>query len=529
MKIFAILVVFLTNISILICQNEIHVAGVPEMVTVFQIGANLKINLKVNLKKGTNLVYIDSLPSNIDPNSIRLSTGSSATVMSTDFRQESIKPEDQPEPNNILVIRDSIDNINYQLMDLNNKTDVLKGEENLITAFKLHPETEKGASVQDLTNLSNYYNKRVNEIKKEILTISVKQKELNKILTSLNKVIIEFEKTKITTQNFQIVATISSESAGIKDMELNCYTPSAGWIPNYEIKVKDVTSPVSLTYKALVSQYTGKDWNEVKLILSTRNPNMSNTMPYLTPWYLRIIESSARGDLDSPLMPTGTANSVRSSKYIETSMVVDGMEIGTVDNKYMTVEFAPANRYSIKSDNRKQDILLNEVDVPAVYEYYCVPKLDPDAFLIAKVADWGKLNLLPGEAYIYFENTYLGKTTINPQTTNDSLSLSLGRDKSIVIKREVVANMTETKFLSSNVIKQYGYLITVKNNRKSDINITIEDQFPVTTHEKIEVELLESSGAKIDNEKGFLKWYVNIPAGKSIERKFGYKIETPNN
>jgi uncharacterized protein (TIGR02231 family) len=230
--------------------------------------------------------------------------------------------------------------------------------------------------------------------------------------------------------------------------------------------------------------------------------------------------------MDSPLTPT-YSNSVRSSRTKESSMVVDGMEVGTVDNKYMTVEFSPANKYTIKSDNRKQSITLNDVDVPAVYEYFTVPKLDPDAFLIAKVPDWGKLNLLKGEAYIYFENTYIGKTMINPESTLDSLSISLGRDKSIVVKREIVQNMTETKFFSSNVVKQYGYMITVKNNRKSEINITIEDQFPISTHEKIEVELLETSGAKVDNVKDFLKWFVKIPAGKSIERKFAYKIDSP--
>lgn len=518
------LLVFLVFISPVRSQNEIHVKGTPDKVIVFQSGANLSMNLKVNVKKGTNIIFIDSMPASIDQNSIRLYAGSSTAVMSTDFQLETIKTENQIEPQNIISVRDSIKKLNYLSRDLSNQINVLQGEEGIIAGYKLHPETEKGSSITELTTLANYYNKRINEIRKEILNHQEKQNEYSILIAKLNKQISDYELTKQPVQNYQIIANLSSEIEGSINLELNVFTPTAGWVPNYEIKVKDVESPVKLSYKALVWQGTGRDWKEVKLILSTRNPNMSNIMPVLTPWYLRLLQSSY--DMDSPLTPT-YSNSVRSSRTKESSMVVDGMEVGTVDNKYMTVEFSPANKYTIKSDNRKQSITLNDVDVPAVYEYFTVPKLDPDAFLIAKVPDWGKLNLLKGEAYIYFENTYIGKTLINPESTLDSLSISLGRDKSIVVKREIVQNMTETKFFSSNVVKQYGYMITVKNNRKSEINITIEDKFPISTHEKIEVELLETSGAKVDKEKDFLKWFVKIPAGKSIERKFAYKIDSP--
>lgn len=518
------LLIFISLFSSVRSQNDTHVKGIPEKVTVFQSGANLSMSIKVNVKKGTNTIYIDSMPASIDPNSIRLYAGSSAAVMSTDFTLEKITSENQTEPNNIISVRDSIKKLNYLSRDLSNQISVLQGEEGIIASYKLHPETEKGSSIQELTTLANYYNKRINEIRKEILNHQEKQNEYSILIAKLNKQISDYELTKQPVQNYQIVATLSSEIEGSINLELNVFTPSAGWQPNYEIKVNDVESPVKLSYKALVWQETSKDWTNVKLFLSTRNPNISNNIPVLTPWYLKIIYSSP--DLDSPMMPT-SSNSVRSSRSKELSMVVDGMESGTIDNKYMTVEYSPTNKYTIKSDKRKQSITLNDVNVPAVYEYYCAPKLDPDAFLIAKVPDWGKLNLLPGEAYIYFENTYIGKTKINPESTLDSLSISLGRDKSIVLKREIIQNMTETKFFSSNVVKQNGFMITVKNNRKSDINITIEDQFPVTTHEKIEVELLETSGAKIDKEKGFLKWLVKIPAGKSIERKFGYKIDKP--
>lgn len=525
MKILAILIVFMAQFASAISQHEFHVVGTPDKITVFQSGANLSMSLKVNVKKGTNIIYIDSLPSVIDENSIRLSSGASTSVMSTDFQMENIPIEEQVEPKNIIALRDSVKTLNYLIRDINNQISVWQGEDLIISSFKLHPETEKGATIQELTALAAYYNKRVTEIRKEILNFQEKNNAYGKDLARLNKKIAEYEATKITLQNYQIIAVLSSEIDGNINLELNTFTPSAGWVPNYELKFKDISSPLLLSYKANVWQGTGRDWKNVSLVLSTRNPNLSNEMPVLYPWYLRLNRQKIDYELSSPLSMDKTAN-VRTYDT-DMKMKVEGIELGFVESKYMTVEFNPSNKYSIKSDNRKQSITLNEVDVPATYEYYCVPKLDTDAFLVAKVSDWGKLNLLPGESYIYFENTYIGKTMINPQSTDDSLSISLGRDKSIVLKREIVEDMTETKFFSKNVVKSYGYVITAKNNRKSEIKMTIEDQFPVSTHEKIEVDLIETSGAEVNKEKGFLTWKVNIPAGKTIEKKFGYKIDSP--
>lgn len=92
--------------------------------------------------------------------------------------------------------------------------------------------------------------------------------------------------------------------------------------------------------------------------------------------------------------------------------------------------------YTIASNNKPHSVSLKELNIPASYKYYAVPKLDPDAFLLAEVTGYEKLNLIPGEANIVFENTYVGKTFLNPYNTQDTLNLSMGRDKRITIKRE---------------------------------------------------------------------------------------------
>ena len=63
----------------------------------------------------------------------------------------------------------------------------------------------------------------------------------------------------------------------------------SGWFPTYDIRVKDISSPINLQYKANVFQSSGEDWKDVKLFLSTGNPNENGTKPVISPWYLKYV------------------------------------------------------------------------------------------------------------------------------------------------------------------------------------------------------------------------------------------------
>src|SRR5690606_17747459 len=100
------------------------------------------------------------------------------------------------------------------------------------------------------------------------------------------------------------------------------------------------------------------------------------------------------------------------------------------------VEFEINMPYTVASDNKSYTLDLERYELPAYYEYYSVPKVNRDAFLMAYVVDWEKYNLLDGEASIYFEDAYVGKSLIDARYIADTLSISLGRDKNVAVKRE---------------------------------------------------------------------------------------------
>lgn len=198
-----------------------------------------------------------------------------------------------------------------------------------------------------------------------------------------------------------------------------------------------------------------------------------------------------------------------------------------VNENALNISFVISIPYDIPSNGKEQLVALQQLTVPAQYKYYAAPKLDRDAYLLAEIVDWEKLNLLPGEAVIMFEGTYVGKTFIDPQSNRDTLNLTLGQDKRIVISREKLKDFSSVKFLGSSRKQVLTYELTVRNNKKEAAALILKDQYPLSTNKDIEIELLENSNAIVNTEIGVLTWKVTLQPGESRKFRISYSVKYP--
>lgn len=183
--------------------------------------------------------------------------------------------------------------------------------------------------------------------------------------------------------------------------------------------------------------------------------------------------------------------------------------------------------YDIASNDKPHTVSLQEYKVPATYQYYAAPKKSTEAFLTARIIGYEELNLLPGMANVIFENMYIGKTALNPAITADTLSLSMGADRRIVISREKVVEQSGVKLIGGNRKQMYTYEIKVRNSKKESINFTLEDQYPIATDNDMEVELLESSAANVNKENGMLSWSLKLAPGETKTLRLSYSVKYP--
>lgn len=192
-----------------------------------------------------------------------------------------------------------------------------------------------------------------------------------------------------------------------------------------------------------------------------------------------------------------------------------------------TVDFEIKTPYTIKSDNKNYTVDMEFYDLPAFYQYYCAPKIDKDAFLIANIVDWEKYNLLEGEANVFFEETYVGKTLLDVRYASDTLEISLGRDKKVSVNREKIKDFTAKQFIGNKKEETRAWKTTVKNNKNQAINMIILDQVPVSTIEEIEVNVHKISNAKQNAETGEIKWKFELKPNDKKELELKYSVKYP--
>ena len=195
--------------------------------------------------------------------------------------------------------------------------------------------------------------------------------------------------------------------------------------------------------------------------------------------------------------------------------------------KQTTVDFEIKTPYTVLSDNKSYAVDMVAYELPASYQYYCVPKVQKDAFLIANIVDWEKYSLLEGEANIFFEDSYVGKTLLNLSAANDTLSISLGKDKSVSVNREKVKDFTTKQFIGNKKEETRSWLTTVKNNKNQPISMIILDQAPVSTLEEIEVQMQDLSAGKHDRETGEVKWEFKLEPNAKKEFALKYSVKYP--
>lgn len=199
----------------------------------------------------------------------------------------------------------------------------------------------------------------------------------------------------------------------------------------------------------------------------------------------------------------------------------------SITENQLNISFDIDIPYDVLSNGKAHSVALKEINIPATFKYFAAPKVEKEAFLIAEIVDYSKYNLLKGEANIIFEGMFVGKTQINPSQTSDTLSLSMGRDKKIVIKREKIADKSGTKFLSSKKEQTFTFDISVRNNKKESAQLVLKDQYPLSQDKEIEIELLQSDAAKVNKETGILTWDLDLKPNETKKIRISYRLKYP--
>jgi uncharacterized protein (TIGR02231 family) len=529
--IIAILSVFVLNSSGYTAEPQ-EVASRIKEVTVFLRGAQVSRQASITLQKGMTTLTFRELPVNIDPQSIQARGEGNFVILSLLHQVNYLAG--QHKTTEVKQLQDSLKLYEEKLALVTGMQSVMKNEEEMLNANRSIGSTEKGVVITELKQATEFYRAKLTEITKEELKLNREATRVREKIEQLrNQLNILNANLNRPTSEVLVNVTCNENVAGSLLITYAVY--DAGWVPDYDIRAKDVQSPVQLMYNARVTQNTGEDWNKVAIKLSTANPQQRGEKPDLQPWYI---------DFEQTVSPLLGYNTVRSNNLktadapmesfvLKEEAPAAAMDASTaasytdISENQTNLEFNIKIPYDIPSDNKQYTINIQDYKLPATYEYYCAPKLDREAFLLARITGWENYNLLSGEINLFFEGTYVGKSHLNVRNTNDTLDLSLGRDKGIVVTRVKIKDFTEEKTIGSNKRETRAWEITIRNNKKHALDLRIEDQLPVSMNKDIQVEPLDYSGGKYNKETGKIAWKIKMEPSAEKKLRVSYAIKYP--
>ncbi|MGD1846376.1 MAG: DUF4139 domain-containing protein [Salibacteraceae bacterium] len=577
------LILLLILPSLAKAEKEKKLSSKISNVTVFLNGAQVYRKGYFSASAGITHLVFENLTANLDPKSLQASGTGQFLILDVKHNI------DYPEPGTttkgkvsqsilqrMTRLNDSLVEIDFDLADLRDQRGVLEQERKLLLN---HPAIQGQEQLPDSVRFEKpierldaslqFFRQRYLDINKELSVIKRKEYRINRLKNKVNARLAELNNYKYQVENpsrqaadpiHQVIVTISAKAPVSGSVKINYVVNHAGWMPSYDLRAEAYGKPVALTYKARVYQNTGVDWKGVKLRLSTNNPNQNHRKPDLSTWYVnynrpdvafkeqRMLEKQTLNLRDEI---TDEDDKVASSNEISLDYQYDAYGSGTsttltdagallqkpapppqaqyavsqVMQTMTNAEFDIPMPYTIDSDNEQHLVVVQHTTLPTEYLHYVVPKLDQDAFLVARVTDWEELNLLPAKANIYYQSTYVGETSLNPQNLDDTLLLDLGRDRSIRVSREKRSDETEEHNLKGVKERIIAYEITVKSNKSTPVKVMIEDQVPVSRTDEIEVDVKETDGARLTESSGKLVWEFQLEGRKTRSMEFIYSIE----
>jgi hypothetical protein len=608
-----LMAVSLFLITIAAQADDQKIESKVQKVVVFLNGAQVTRTAMVHISPGTSTLVFENISPGIDVQSIQVHANGEFTILSVkhelNFLNEQIKQQ------RIEDLRAKQKNIKDKIDLQNSLASIYQEEENMLVKNQMIVGQNTGLDIVKLKQALDFQTERLTALKKKEQENTAQIADLNKQLLKYNQQIAELSKGASTaTSNIRV--DVLSKTSLQTEFSLSYVVHNASWFPTYDVRAKNVNSPISISYKANVSQQSGEDWKNIKLTLSTGNPTVAGNKPELNPYFLNFgmyfrpengtmtaVGGRITGDDGQPIpgatirvkgTSVGTVSDANGNFTIQlppnsqnldvsfigytsqtipitssqlnislkptvsnlNEVVVTAYAVGSVYDSdasnvqirgiaterkstipigvnkvenQTNIEFNIAMPYSVPGDGKQYTVEINQLDVPAIYQYAVAPKLSTDVFLTARLTDWNKYNFLSGEANLFFEGTFIGKSLINTDATTDTLNLSLGTDKNIVVTRTSLKDLSERQSLGSNKKETRDWQIEMKNRKSQPINLLVEDQVPVSQNSSIEVEIQELSGAQLDKLTGKVTWKTALKPGDDKKLELKYLVKYPKN
>ncbi|MFK7907748.1 MAG: DUF4139 domain-containing protein [Chitinophagales bacterium] len=491
-----------------------------DSVVVHLNSAEIFRSIDVSLKEGTNRLIIQDLSEKMDHESLQVAMkGEGIKIIGTNAEvNNAIRSYDRKQ---IEALEDSLAVFEDQQTELENDHDAYIHEKEL-----LKKASNATGSIKELLQTASIYRHRIHMTNRK-LSQTEKLVDEQEILIFTLKQRLEALKQQSTVPQTQLTITIQSPRASTKTLNVSYLVADAGWNPAYTLNATDILKPIDMKFQAQLINNTGIAWEDVNLVFSTARPKVkrwvreeedliqvSNTMESYG-------EVEGKSVFIEEPMEEDYDNYDMEELYVQLSdnLPIDGQP--TINMR----KFRTAVEYYIPADGETYVIEVSDFELATSYEYYGMPILEEEAFLMAKVENLSELGIIEGIGKLYFKDTYLGQIEIDRTGINGTLNLNLGKDSRVLVSRNLVKSDKESKFMGNGTKEMQMYEIVVNNTMSVPIKIKVQDQLPSVLNPDAKIDMIDLSLAQMDYVEGTMSWRCDLDRGENRIIPFSYALE----
>lgn len=510
-------------------------------VTVYSDRAMTSRSTVLNLKPGSYLIAFEGLPVLVQDDSVRVEGKGSAgaTIAGIEVKRAFL---DQSGEKRGKELDEEIRGLERRSGALDAKKAGLSSQKAFLESIRvawgdrISKELAIGRPTSaELLDAASFVGAGVTKVEEQTREAEIEKKSLKDKIDALRRQRDESTGSqRKEAKSVEVMLEITRE--GSLTLDLVTVTPKAGWQPSYDVRLSPDAKTAGLTFRAMVRQQTGEDWNNIDLTLSTARPSTGGAPPELYPWHisffrpqpqmLAVMAKPAPAPLKAKKASRMQAESFKSDDSLaeETPAALD---TALLSDEQSSVAFHIPRTLDIPSDGSQHGTVVAIEQFPVRIEYMALPKLAPYVFLKSEIVNRAAYPLLPGKVNTFTGNTYTGSSQLKKVAAGEKFDLFFGTDDQVTVKREEIKQNKEAGIFSKNRVS-YRYRIELGNFRKEPLTITLRDQLPVAGDEEIKVTLDEPSikPEEIKND-GTVTWKAPLQAGEKKELTFGITVEYP--
>lgn len=522
-----------------------------DAVTVFPAGAEISRVAKVKLPAGEHVVIFPDLPRDAIANSIRVEGKSTAKleIGSVDSRSLNIPRTDAAvTATERRRIEGEIETLKDAKTVLAAQVQTAETQKSLITNLTNLPARPAPAAgsapAENWSQILTLIGASLADVHKTIIETQLKLRDIDRKIADLQKKL--GETAPVQDLRTEVKVFVNAGAGADADLVLRYQVASAGWLPLYDARLmtgtKTSAPKLQLTRRASITQRTQEAWDGVAMTLSTARPSAGTVAAELTPATVDFApEKPPVPVVGAPAAPAPLVRGMMEKADEQSAQSATARSrLGDLAIQQATaqIEASPfqvlyslTGPQTIPNSGETKRVVIDQTDLDPALSVRATPKVEPKAYLYAKLTLPKTAPYLPGQVSLFRDSTFVGTGRLPALTPGQEFDLGFGADDAVRIRyANVDEKRSESGIISSSRNDARNFRIIMTNKHDRPIAITVYDQMPVSNNQEIKVEMTakpQPAKRDLDDKRGVLAWEDTLKPDEEKTIEFGYKVTWP--